>query len=67
MAERYETQSGYVAAVTAAADDLVARRFLLQADARAAVAKAIGNPELPQEEQCAGRLRKRVRAEPVLP
>ncbi len=45
--ERYGTQSGYVAAVTAAASSLVARRFLLQADADAAIAYATAHPVLP--------------------
>ncbi|MEE2976032.1 MAG: alpha/beta hydrolase domain-containing protein [Pseudomonadota bacterium] len=45
--ERYGTQSGYVAAVTAAASSLVARRFLLQADADAAIAYATAHAVLP--------------------
>ena len=45
--ERYGTQSGYVAAVTAAASSLVARRFLLQADADAALTYATAHPVLP--------------------
>jgi hypothetical protein len=47
LQERYTDQAGYVAAVTAAANDLVARRFLLQVDADAAIAKAVANPVLP--------------------
>jgi len=47
LEERYGTQAGYVAAVTAAANDLVARRFMLQADADAAIAAATANPVLP--------------------
>jgi len=45
--ERYTDQAGYVAAVTAAANDLVAKRFLLQVDADAAIAKAVATPVLP--------------------
>jgi Alpha/beta hydrolase domain len=47
LTERYGTQAGYVAAVTAAANDLVARRFMLQADATAAIAAATANVILP--------------------
>ena len=47
LEERYGTQAGYVAAVTNAANDLVARRFMLQADADAAIAAATANPVLP--------------------
>ena len=36
-----------VTAVTTAANDLVARRFLLRADADAAIAAAVANPVLP--------------------
>jgi len=43
----YTNQAGYVAAVTAAANDLVAQRFLLQRDADAIVARAVANPVLP--------------------
>jgi len=47
LEERYGTQAGYVAAVTQAATDLVARRFMLQVDADAAIAAAAANPVLP--------------------
>jgi len=47
LTERYGTQAGYVAAVTTAANDLVARRFMLRADADAAIAAAVANPVLP--------------------
>jgi hypothetical protein len=47
LEERYGTQAGYVAAVTAAANDLVTRRFLIRADADAAIAAAVANPILP--------------------
>ena len=47
LEERYGTQAGYVAAVTQAATDLVARRFMLQVDADAAIAAAVANPVLP--------------------
>ena len=47
LEERYGTQAGYVAAVTAAANDLVTRRFMLRADADAAIAAAVANPVLP--------------------
>ncbi|HYP84352.1 alpha/beta hydrolase domain-containing protein [Variovorax sp.] len=44
---RYGDQAGYVAAVTAAANDLVARRFMLKVDADAAIANAAGTAVLP--------------------
>jgi hypothetical protein len=44
---RYGNQAGYVAAVTAAANDLVAQRLLLQRDADAMIARAVANPVLP--------------------
>ncbi|HEX7863567.1 MAG TPA: alpha/beta hydrolase domain-containing protein [Variovorax sp.] len=47
LQERYTDQAGYVAAVTAAANDLVAKRFMLRADADAAIANAVANPVLP--------------------
>lgn len=47
LEELYVDQAGYVAAVTAAANDLVAARLLLQRDADAIVARAIANPVLP--------------------
>jgi hypothetical protein len=47
LEERYGSQAGYVAAVTAAANDLVARRFMLRADADAAIAAAVASPILP--------------------
>ena len=47
LEERYGTQAGYVAAVTAAANDLVTRRFMLRTDADAAIAAAVANPVLP--------------------
>jgi hypothetical protein len=47
LEERYGDQAGYVAAVTTAANSLVARRFMLQADADAAIAAAAANPVLP--------------------
>lgn len=47
LEERYGTQAGYVAAVTSAADSLVARRFMLRADADAAIAAAVAKPVLP--------------------
>lgn len=47
LEERYVDQAGYVAAVTAAANDLVAQRLLLQRDADAIVARAVANPILP--------------------
>ncbi|MGJ7557481.1 alpha/beta hydrolase domain-containing protein [Variovorax sp. RB3P1] len=47
LQERYVDQAGYVAAVTAAANDLVARRFMLRVDADAAIANAVANPVLP--------------------
>ena len=43
----YTNQAGYVAAVTTAANDLVAQRFLLQRDADAIIARAVANPVLP--------------------
>ncbi|MEZ2297475.1 alpha/beta hydrolase domain-containing protein [Variovorax sp. RCC_210] len=45
--ERYVDQAGYVAALTSAANDLVARRFMLRVDADAAIANAVANPVLP--------------------
>ena len=47
LTERYGTQAGYVAAVTAAANDLVSKRFMLRADADAAIAAAAANVILP--------------------
>ncbi|HEV7575639.1 MAG TPA: alpha/beta hydrolase domain-containing protein [Caldimonas sp.] len=47
LEERYVSQAGYVAAVTAAANDLVTRRFMIRADADAAIAAAVANPILP--------------------
>ncbi|GAB2600646.1 alpha/beta hydrolase domain-containing protein [Ramlibacter solisilvae] len=47
LEERYVNQAGYVAAVTAAANDLVARRFMLRVDADAAIASAVAKPILP--------------------
>ena len=47
LEERYGSQAGYVQAVTAAANDLVARRFMLPADAAAAIAAATANTILP--------------------
>ena len=47
LQERYTDQAGYVAAVTNAANDLVARRFMLRVDADAAIANAAANPVLP--------------------
>ncbi|RUR65711.1 hypothetical protein EJP67_01420 [Variovorax guangxiensis] len=47
LQERYTDQAGYVAAVTAAANDLVAKRFMLRVDADAAIANAVANPVLP--------------------
>jgi len=47
LEERYGNQAGYVAAVTQAANDLVARRFMLQVDADAAIAAAAADPVLP--------------------
>ena len=47
LTERYGTQAGYVAAVTAAANGLVAQRFMLRADADAAIAAATANVILP--------------------
>jgi len=47
LEELYGDQAGYVAAVTAAADDLVARRFLLQRDADRLIAQARATAILP--------------------
>jgi hypothetical protein len=47
LEQLYGTQAGYVAAVTAAANELVAQRLLLQRDADAIVARAMANPVLP--------------------
>lgn len=47
LQERYTDQAGYVAAVTAAANDLVAKRFMLRVDADSAIANAVANPVLP--------------------
>lgn len=47
LEELYGDQAGYVAAVTAAAQELVAQRLLLQQDADAIVARAVANPVLP--------------------
>lgn len=44
LEERYGNQAGYVAAVTKAARALVARRFMLETDAEAAIANAQANP-----------------------
>ena len=43
----YGSQAAYVARVTAAANDLVKRRFMLQADADRRIQAAIANPILP--------------------
>lgn len=43
----YGTQAGYVAAVTSAANALVAQRFLLQRDADRIIQQAVANPVLP--------------------
>ncbi|CAG9185046.1 hypothetical protein LMG32289_05837 [Cupriavidus pampae] len=43
----YVNQAGYVAAVTTAANNLVAQRFLLQRDADAIIARATAQPVLP--------------------
>jgi hypothetical protein len=43
----YGTQAGYVAAVTAAANQLVAERVLLRRDADRIIAAAIATPVLP--------------------
>ncbi|MFN3296063.1 alpha/beta hydrolase domain-containing protein, partial [Caldimonas sp.] len=43
----YGDQAGYVSAVTAAAQALVAERFLLQRDADRIIQQAIENPILP--------------------
>lgn len=47
LEDLYGDQAGYVAAVTSAANALVAERFLLQRDADAIIARAIANPVLP--------------------
>ncbi|KAF1046318.1 alpha/beta hydrolase domain-containing protein [Xylophilus sp.] len=47
LEELYGNQDGYVAAVAAAADDLVAQRFLLRADADRVVARAKATAVLP--------------------
>jgi hypothetical protein len=47
LEERYGTQAGYVAAVTSTANDLVAKRFMLRADADASIAAAAGANVLP--------------------
>jgi hypothetical protein len=47
LEQLYGTQAGYVAAVTAAANELVAQRLLLQRDADAIVARAMATPVLP--------------------
>jgi hypothetical protein len=47
LEELYGTQAGYVAAVTAAAQELVSQRLLLQRDADAIVQKAAATPVLP--------------------
>lgn len=47
LEELYVDQAGYVAAVTAAANALVAERTLLQRDADLIIAKAVANPVLP--------------------
>lgn len=47
LEERYGSAQGYVAAVTAAANDLVARRFMLRVDADEAIAAATAKPVLP--------------------
>ncbi len=47
LEERYATQAGYVAAVTAAANSLVSKRFMLQVDADAAIAAATAKVILP--------------------
>jgi hypothetical protein len=44
---RYGSQAGYIAALRAAADDLVARRLMLRVDADAAIAAAQAAPVLP--------------------
>jgi hypothetical protein len=53
LEERYVTQAGYVAAVTKAANDLVAQRFMLKADADAAIAAAMARQVLPQAQAAA--------------
>lgn len=47
LEELYVDQAGYVAAVTAAAAELVAQRLLLPRDADAIIARAVANPVLP--------------------
>ena len=47
LEERYSTQAGYVQAVTTVANDLVAKRFMLRADADAAIAAAAAKQVLP--------------------
>lgn len=47
LEELYVNQAGYVAAVTAAARQLVAERLLLQRDADNLIARAVANPVLP--------------------
>jgi hypothetical protein len=47
LEERYVSQAGYVAAVTKVVNDLVTRRFMLRADADAAIAAAMAHPVLP--------------------
>jgi hypothetical protein len=47
LEELYGTQQGYVAAVMAAADELVAQRLLLRRDADALIARAVAHPVLP--------------------
>jgi hypothetical protein len=47
LEELYGDQAGYVAAVTAAANDLVGQRLLLRRDADAIIARAQANPVLP--------------------
>ncbi|HSI58482.1 MAG TPA: alpha/beta hydrolase domain-containing protein [Ideonella sp.] len=47
LEELYVDQAGYVAAVTSAANTLVAQRTLLQRDADLIVARAVANPVLP--------------------
>ena len=47
LEERYSTQQGYVDAVTAAAQSLVAAGLLLPDDAQSAINAAIANPILP--------------------
>ena len=47
LESRYGTQAGYVAAVTTAANQLVAQRFLLQRDATRIIDAAAATPVLP--------------------